>query len=323
MKYVFLDDHYDQGHFLMSDLENHQDCKVIYKDRLHQNAIINAFCCSHIIRKIKKRLRMPFRERAYHAILHRYCDADTQAIFMTTGWYCDMLIGYIRMKYPHIRLVMLIRDTVKNNADRNKEFEIGKIKRLFDLVISYDNVHDVPVYGLTYAPVYMSKTDSLDMSSLTCKYDITFIGAAKDRLDLIHRIYQNCMAHDLKAFFYIFHVRRSKKLSHSGITYSRRYLKRLMFLEMELEANCIMEILKGDAHSNTTRFWEAVIYNKKFYTNWKGIVDSPYYNPKYIKVFDDPDDLDYDFIRERIDVDYNYQGELSPLKYIDLFKQLL
>ena len=56
MKYVFLDDHYDQGHFLMSDLENHQDCKVIYKDRLHQNAIINAFCCSHIIRKIKKRL---------------------------------------------------------------------------------------------------------------------------------------------------------------------------------------------------------------------------------------------------------------------------
>ena len=66
MKYVFLDDHYDQGHFLMSDLENHQDCKVIYKDRLHQNAIINAFCCSHIIRKIKKRLRMPFRERAYH-----------------------------------------------------------------------------------------------------------------------------------------------------------------------------------------------------------------------------------------------------------------
>ena len=99
-------------------------------------------------------------------------------------------------------------------------------------------------------------------------------------------------------------------------------MKRNKMLRKELEANCILEVLKGDAHSCTLRFWEAVMYNKKLYTNWKGVVNSPYYNPKYIKVFEKPDDIDLDFIRERLDVDYNYQGELSPIHLLNRIRQL-
>lgn len=323
MKYLFLDNNYELGHFLMHDLENHPECQVIYKDRLHHNIILNAFCLSHIVRRIKRYLRMPLRKGAYRIILHQYCDANTKVIAMTTAWYCQEIVDFIKMNYPHVKMVLLISDTVQNNTKRYKEFQIEKVKKQFDLVISYDNEHDVPVYGLTYAPVYMSKTKEIDFSSLTCKYDLSFIGAAKDRLHIIHHIYQNCTAHGLKSFFYIFRANKPYRLSSSNIIYSKRYLRRLLFLQRELESNCILEILKGDAHSNTTRFWEAIIYNKKFYTNWKGVVNSPYYNPKYIRVFDNPDDLDYDFIKERIDVDYNYHGELSPIRYLDIFEQLL
>lgn len=322
MKHVFLDDNYDQGHILMYDIENHPDCHVIFKDRLHHNAIVNAFFCSHIIGKIKRHIRMPFRRMAYKFILRPYCDEHTQSITMTTGWYCNKLVNFIKKHYPHVKMVLLIRDTVQDNTRRNKEFQIEKVKEQFDLVMSYDNVHDVPVYGLTFVPVYISKTHELDLNAIADKYDVAFIGASKDRLSIIHRIYQNCTAHGLKSFFYIFRVKKSDRLPGS-IVYSNRYLDRLLFLQRELESNCILEILKGDAHSNTTRFWEAVIYNKKFYTNWKEIVDSPYYHPGYIKVFDDPDDLDYDFIKERIDIDYHYQGELSPLKYLELYDKVL
>jgi hypothetical protein len=264
---------------------------------------------------------MPLRETAYKLIFRQYCDANTQIIAMTTGWYCQELMDFLQKNYPHIKRVLLIRDTVQNNTERSREFEIEKVKEQFDLVVSYDHVHDVPTYGLTYAPVYISKTREIDLNTINCKYDIAFIGASKDRLDMIHRIYQNCIAQGLKAYFYIFRVKKANRLP--GVEYGWLYLRRLLFLQRELEANCILEILKGDAHANTTRFWEAVIYNRKFYTNWKGIVDSPYYHPEYIKVFEDPDDLDYDFIKERIEVDYHYQGELSPLKYLELFDKML
>jgi hypothetical protein len=304
----------------MRDLENHPDCRVIYKDRLHPNFFLNAFCLTHIIRRIKQLVRIPFRKKAYEMTLGPFCDANTQLIAMTTGWYCRDYIDFIRHNYPHVKLVLLIRDTVEDNTKRNKEFRIDKVKEQFDLVISYDNMHDVPVYGLTYAPVYMSTSREIDLSAITCQYDIAFIGTSKDRLSTIHRIYQLCTGYGLKPYFYIFRVKDSDRLP--GIVYGIRYLKRNLLLQRELESNCILEVLKGDAHSNTTRFWEAVIYNRKFYTNWKGVVDSPYYNPRFIRVFDSPDDLDIDFIKERIEVDYHYQGELSPLKYLELFDNM-
>lgn len=322
MRYVFLDDNYDIGHFLMNDLENQKDCHVIYKDRVHHNIIINAFCCSHIIRRINRWLKLPFKKLSYKIILHRYCDTNTKVIAMTSGWYCKKLVDYIKKTYPHAKLVLLLRDTVQSNTERNKEFQIEKVKKQFDRVISYDNIYDVPVYGLTFAPVYMSKSNEIDINTLTCKYDITFIGEAKDRLNIIHRVYQNCTDQGLKSFFYIFRAKKDDQLSDSSVIYKKKYIKRQEFLQKELEANCILEILKGDAYSNTLRFWEAIIYNRKFYTNWKGVVNSPYYDPRYVKVFENPDNLDYNFIKERIEVDYNYQGELSPLRYLDLFEQI-
>ena len=128
MKHVFLDDNYDQGHYLMHDLEQHPDCHVIYKDRLHQNAAFNAFFCSHIFRKIKRHFRMPFRRLAYKMILRPYCDEDTQTITMTTSWYCKKIVDFIKKHYPQVKLVLLIRDTVQDNTRRNKEFQIEKVK---------------------------------------------------------------------------------------------------------------------------------------------------------------------------------------------------
>jgi hypothetical protein len=180
----------------------------------------------------------------------------------------------------------------------------------------------VPEYGLTYAPVFMSKIEEFS-SPLQSKYDIVWIADAKDRMKIINSLYQRFTANGLKTFFYIFRAKKSDKLPDSNIIYANHYIGRMDMLRKQLESNCILEVLKGDANSNTLRFWEAVIYNKKLCTNWAGVVDSPYYDSRYIQVFDNPEDLDLDFIRERIDVNYNYQGELSPVKLLDVFNQFL
>lgn len=201
-----------------------------------------------------------------------------------------------------------MRDTVLSNTQRNKELKIEEVKQEFDLILSYDSIHDVPQYKLTYAPVYISKFDEIVPSSTPRKYDIAFIAEAKDRLKIIHDLYRRFIENGIKCYFYICHAKKTERLDVYDIIYTDKKLGRFEMLRKELEANCILEILNSDAYSNTLRFWEAVMYNRKFYTNWKGVVNSPYYDPRYIRVFENLDDIDYTFIKERVEVDYNYQG---------------
>lgn len=323
MKYIFLDDNYDLGHILMRDLELHPDCHVIYKDRIHNNRFLSFVLLVLLANRIKKRIKIPFKRLWFRMLFRIHFDKDTKVIAMTAGWYHNDWINYLKASYPNAKLVLLLRDTVRSKTEFNIEFKIEEAKQKFDLILSYDNIHDVPVYGLTYAPIYMSVMEELKSCSHPCKYDISWIADAKDRMGIVNSLYQRFTEKGLKCFFYIFRAKDSDKLPESDIIYADRYLDRIEMLQKELESNCILEVLKGDAYSNTLRFWEAIIYNKKLYTNWAGVVNSPYYDPQYIKVFERPDDIDYDFIKERIDVDYKYQGELSPIKYIEMLEQLL
>ncbi len=319
-KYVFFDDIYDQGHILMRDLEKHPDCHVVYHGSLFQNRF--AILAHRILFsvRVERMFRIPFKHFWLKLLYRNHINSNTKVITLAMNWYTKRWIDFLKTAYPNAKLVLVLRDTVLAKTALIKDFQIEEAKQWFDLILSYDNIHDVPVYGLTYAPVYMSVVDELKSSKHECKYDTCWIALAKDRMKLINSLYQQFTAHGLKTFFYILRAKESDKLPDSNIIYGDCHLDRVEMLRKQLESNCILEVLKGDALSCTLRFWEAVIYNKKLYTNWKGVVDSPYYDPRYIKVFSNPEDIDYDFIKERIDVDYNYQGELSPLRYLEIFE---
>ena len=318
MKHVFLDDNYDQGHFIMLDIEKRDDCAVMYPDRIHNNRLFNRLYCHFTYGKLKNRLFNPEKKLFWRVFFYNKISSDTQTLAMTTSWYNKRFLQILKELYPHVKLVLILRDTVLSNTKRNDQFNIEEAKRIFDMILSYDDVYDVPTYGLKYAPVFVSKIDELLEHPLKCKYDIAFIAKAKDRLGVVHDLYKILIANKIKCFFYITKTKESERLVDSGIIYLDKQLNRYDMLQKELESNCILEVLKGDAHSNTLRFWEAIMYNKKLYTNWKGVYNSPYYDPRYIKVFDKPDDLDLNFIKERIKVDYKYNGELSPIKLLEI-----
>lgn len=318
MKYVFLDDKYDTGHILMRDLEDDKECRVIYRDRLRKNRFLNRLLgprTQHALRK------MSLGWLWYRLVLCRACGSDTRVITMTIYWYDTEMVDFLKKAYPKAKLVFLLRDTVQSKIEEIEGFSIEWLKQKFDLILSYDQIHDVPVYGLTYAPVFMSKIEEIAHEQTACTYDIALMAVAKDRLQTIHKLYHHLVGKGVKAFFFVSHADPSDQLKDSGIVYAAYNMKRLDYLKKEMASNCILEVLKGDAHSNTLRFWEAVMYNKKLYTNWKGVLDSPYYDPRYIKVFDQPEDMDISFIQERIQVDYHYGGELSPLNLLAIFHQ--
>ena len=318
MKYVFLDDNYDTGHILMRDLESDRDCLVMYRNRLRRNRFLNRLLGTRIQNWLRK---LSLSWLWYRMVFRLGCGSDTKVITMTIYWYDMEMVDFLKKTYPKAKLVFLLRDTVQSKTEEVEGFSIDWLKKKFDLILSYDHLHDVPVYGLTYAPVFMSKIDEIVREQTTCIYDIVLMAVAKDRIQKIHELYHHMMEKGVKPFFFVSHANPSDQLEGSGIIYAEFNMKRLDFLKKEMESNCILEVLKGDAHSNTLRFWEAVMYNKKLYTNWKGVIDSPYYDPKYIKVFDKPEEIDISFIKERIKVDYNYGGELSPIKLLEIYNK--
>lgn len=84
-----------------------------------------------------------------------------------------------------------------------------------------------------------------------------------------------------------------------------------------MKCNCIVEILRNGLDAATNRYYEAICYNKKLITNNKNVVNLPFYNPDYIQIFEKAEDIDWNWVKERIPVDYHYDGRFSPVHIID------
>ena len=103
------------------------------------------------------------------------------------------------------------------------------------------------------------------------------------------------------------------------------YNKRIPYsevVEKNKASNCILEIISSGQSGASLRYYEAVCYNKKLLTNNKNVVNLPFYNPDYIHVFEKPEDIDWDWVKERIQVDYHYDGRFSPTHLIDKIIEL-
>lgn len=70
------------------------------------------------------------------------------------------------------------------------------------------------------------------------------------------------------------------------IRYPKKRLDYEDVLDYVSQTNCIIEIVQNDTAGPTMRYSEAVFYNKKLLTNNKNIVNFPFYNSNYMKVFE-------------------------------------
>ena len=62
-------------------------------------------------------------------------------------------------------------------------------------------------------------------------------------------------------------------------------------IDIVKQSNCILEVVQEGQNGITLRTMEAVCYGKKLLTNNKNIVKYPFYDSKYISVFEDIDDI--------------------------------
>ena len=183
-------------------------------------------------------------------------------------------------------------------VSKNSAFDLAFVKSEFDLVYTYDH-NDAKKYGFEYHTTVYSPINT-NIKNKDIREDLFFCGMAKERMNLISRISEYLSENDVKHTFYVPDAcdTKDENISPERLDYSENIAR-------VLESNCILEIEQNGASGYTLRTWEALQYKKKLLTNNKKIIEADFYDPKYIKVFSNPEDIDLDWLKIHEKVEYS------------------
>lgn len=226
-------------------------------------------------------------------------------------------LNYLRKcKVKGIDVVLLILDSI--NADsitvhRNKHLYFSS---LWDKVITYDPV-DAIKYGFIYKGYcYYSKNNSVPMR-VAPQSDIYFAGNTKGgRSNLINDSFLYFTTNGCKCIYDV-QLKCKKEERCNGINYVQKWLKYEDVLFRMSDCKCILEIVQNNQNGPSLRYFEAIFYNKKLITNNKNIVGYPYYNKKWMRIIENPEEIDTDWVKSKEVVNYQYKGDFSPIHFID------
>tara|TARA_R110001606_G_scaffold152476_2_gene293198 strand:- start:1146 stop:2135 length:990 start_codon:yes stop_codon:yes gene_type:complete len=322
IKYIFFEGNVDSGKIIMNDLINKSNIKIIYRDNSFDSKILSKLFIIHVSQKLKRYINMPLKKIWYKRLIgNEFSKNDTIAFTFIAGWYDEEFIFWLKKNYPYSKQTLFLRDTVNLYEKAIPNFIGQRLNDLFDLVIS-SNPSDCSKFGFIYSPVFISKFEKENLVKYS-KSDFVFIAEAKDRLQLLHKLYEKFTKFGFKSDFYITNVKRKDQKYPNGIDYAENHLKYEDYLAREAASNCIVELIKEDTQGGTLRSWEAVYYNKKLITNWKGIKDFQFYDERFMMYFEDVEDIDMSFFKENLDVEYNYKGENSPVNLLNIIETTL
>ena len=200
-------------------------------------------------------------------------------------------------------------------ADSKEEFERYCNHYHVDQVFSFDK-RDCEIFGVEFFDFY-SILPIVGKSNL-CKGErlrVFYVGScrSRERQDILHRLYDH-LSTQADCTFYLNGVDEAN-MTRSGIKYNHPLTYRQV-IELVQQNDVIVEIMNGCQTGNTLRLKEAVCYNKLLLTNNQTIIDTPYYNSKYMQVFNKVDEIDLSKFLPN--PDYCYAGEFSTKRLINL-----
>ncbi len=195
----------------------------------------------------------------------------------------------LKLRFPRCKLALYYGDLISKHAVLPEEVRQAG----FDYVFSFD-AKDAKRNGIFWLQEPLSNLPNVSNAENE-KYDVMFVGEAKDRLDALISTYEKMKEEGLKCAFYIFRV-SDKDMKYSDEIKYNRWLDYSDILEIDRYSHCLLEIMQGgDSYSPTTRYSEAKLLGKKLITNCPALRES---NDKNIIWFSDISEIDLDRIKE-------------------------
>lgn len=310
----------DYFYICTADLRKEEDVQVVTYplDYLKNSLLHNLYVLAH---RLSVKFKTSLFERLFYPFYFRKQSTDKPLCFVISGFYITpWYIKFLREKYKNCKIVKIFRDSFVLWRRRNPFYTDEDLK-LFDSMFSYDVGE-----SLKFNMIHFDEIESKVVVPIADKYplcDVFFAGAAKDRLPLIVDICDKLVNNGISCYFYITNTKKEDQVERPGIVYSNSWMTYKEMLYYTVNSKVILEINQGNIDGYTSRFLEAVIYNKKLITNNLYVKNNPYYNEKFINCFSNPDDIDINFIKSEELVDYKYKGEFSPVYLINSIDKAL
>lgn len=307
----------------VADLEKLDNVHVISYPLDDKPYIIRLLYSIHNSYRINKAIRLPLKNIWFPYYFRTELKQEDDICFIVSGDYLSVAyLRYLKKKYPKAKFVKIHRDLIHIWQKRPLHYSDDQIKEIFDLRMTYDK-YDAERYQLPYFTEIESKIDIPVCESYPIA-DVFFAGYAKDRLSKIMKVYEKLRDAGLTCKFFLVGVPEKERKILSDIEYAKNPMTYREMLYYSVNSRCILEINQENAVGYTSRFLEAVMYNKKLITNNMEIRNTKFYNPAYIQCIDEIDDLDTDFVlADAGEIDYKYCDEFSPIRLIEQIESLL
>ncbi len=316
---------------LFSDLLLEKDVDVFYSDELIAFRTIGSTPLKLIRRivfsqKVNKIINIPKKWiwLKYYDLLKRIKDYEVMLIVDTALFdISNRMLMHFRKKNPKLKKGLLVINTMNKNSYFFRTIKDKIFDNPWDTVFTYDS-GDAEKYGWRFEGFHYYSVDTEVEQKNVIDTDAVFIGAlVGGRNELIEQTSSVLCQNGVNCNFICFSWDDpSTWKGIPGIKYLSTTIPYKEALETTLRSNCVIEILQEMQRGPSLRFFEAVCYNKKLLTTNENIVNFPFYNPHYMKIFHKPEDIDINWIIKRENIDYGYHGEFSPVHLIDSIKAL-
>lgn len=321
--------------YIFAFIYDNKDC--LFRDIIKDNSTMeylpsHKICNNRIIDFIEKcmlsyhansRFEVPFQSVFYNLENYLYNPKKEYYLVIPNSSIAKFTVRYLRRfkyRHPNVKLIAFLVDSIHGSSIQmslvREKLKIG----IWDRILTYDK-YDAEEFGYkwigyTYYSAHMDAPESKVHSDIFC------VSSPKNRDEMYAELYNLLVERGVDCNFRIFTHSKENYLPGTKLEYMHRYMNYDNVVGEIKASNCILEILQPNQKMQTIRYFEAIVYNKKLLTNNPGIYELPYFDSRYMKVFADKKDIDFDWIRAKEKVQYNYGGDFSPNNLIDVLKTM-
>lgn len=124
--------------------------------------------------------------------------------------------NYLKKEFRNIKLAYIFTNIVDISYASSNNF-VEKLNKYYDVVYAFDP-DDAIKYNFKYSPLIYSTNY---MNGLQKKNQVFYVGKAKDRLDMLIKIFERLMELGIETKYYIFDVPLEKQVYTDKIKYNQ------------------------------------------------------------------------------------------------------
>jgi len=303
----------EKGYYTIcvNDLLSFNNIKVIWAPLSESNHVLRYLYNIHLSARINNKIRLPFK-KIWNPLYFKNTFKDNKPIcFVLMDRIPISCCTYLKHKYPNSRFVAMYRDVIKITQELYPDHPNNPI---FDLQMTIDK-KEAKKYNWFHFDEFESKIN-VPISEDYPLSDVFFAGKAKDRLPRLLEAYSIFTKAGLKCSYYLTGVLPEDRVELPNVVYADKFMPYSEMLYNTVNSRCVLEINQEEALGYTSRFLEAVMFNKRLITDNLAVKESKFYSPENIQCVSNVSEIDPEFVKNNNVVDYHYNNEFSPVHVI-------